>query len=99
MFHTNNVFLYKNNFLNHKIYMILISYKLTVISLGEDFSKIVSRIEGIAIFVFTLGLLSILVPWFASTSGLDVNVYVTPMFLIIGILNIISGIALFTIKK
>jgi len=65
----------------------------------EKRQKPVSQTEGIALFVFLVGVLSIIVPWSASASGMDVSVYVTPMFLIIGILNMISGIALLLTKK
>jgi hypothetical protein len=30
---------------------------------------------------------------------MDVSIYVTPMFLIIGILNIVAGLALFFVKS
>jgi len=59
----------------------------------------VSKIDGIAFFIVLLGILAILTPWFATRSGMDVSIYVTPMFLIIGILNIVAGLALFFIKS
>jgi hypothetical protein len=59
----------------------------------------VSRIDGIAFFIIVLGILTILTPWFATQSGMDVSIFVTPMFLIIGILNIVAGLALFFVKS
>jgi len=60
--------------------------------------KSFTREESIAVFVIVLGLLAILTPWFATQSGMDISIFITPMFLIIGILNIIAGVALFFSK-
>lgn len=57
-----------------------------------------TREESIAIFVIVLGLLALLTPWFATQSGMNISVFITPMFLIIGVLNIVAGIALFLSK-
>ncbi|MEM2373735.1 MAG: hypothetical protein QXI11_04755 [Thermoproteota archaeon] len=60
--------------------------------------KSFTREESIAMFIIVLGLLTISTPWFATQSGMDISIFITPMFLIVGILNIVAGIALFLSK-
>jgi len=61
--------------------------------------KPATKKDGMALALFGLGLMTVLAPWYATQVGfIDPSVFLAPLFIVIGVLNIIFGIALFFMK-
>lgn len=55
--------------------------------------------DGMALALFGLGLITMLAPWYAARVGfIDPSVFLAPLFVVIGLLDIIMAIALFYMK-
>jgi len=55
--------------------------------------------DGLALALFGLGLITILAPWYAAQVGfIDPSVFLAPLFIVIGVMNILMSIALFFMK-